>query len=455
MTTTHHTLWFCILLPLGWYAVRALRRPTELVAPPLLACLALAGMFVFNYMTKPAWLVERFLRADDYSLLLSLASLCLAAFLLGYEAARRRPLHWRAEPTIPVTRLQLWCVTLVIAGFAGLTVFVRRSGGIHAFYGSVHGAAGAWEDTTAYIYYLPQLMLPAACLLLAHRMQSSRLPLLGWSTVGGVLGYFLFQGFVFGNRLDITRLFLVLITPWILLRPPSPVRLVGACLLGALALGTILVLPHLRQATHLNAEVELGEALSRAKESDAYHSNISGDELFYAAGLVAGLERTGTREWGLRWLFAFVNFVPRFAWPEKHAFFGSRLVQIGDLAGRSAGYEVASGAASGGIADGFLQFGWLSPLVWVTLGAVGARVWLRATVASGPLATCYLVAYLIGMTIWLTQGFYNAFQFWLFFAAPTWVAGHLGDLKGRGPTKLPTASSRKLQPGAARSGVPR
>jgi hypothetical protein len=122
-----------------------------------------------------------------------------------------------------------------------------------------------------------------------------------------------------------------------------------------------------------------------------------------------------------------------------------------DLAGESAGYQIASGSAPGGVAEGFLEFGWLSPLFWIPIGVLAARVWARVSVTPGPLAICYFVAYLIGLALWLTQGFGNAFMFWLFFAAPVWVAQHLGRQKVRDDAGLAEAGLRRARAGTASS----
>jgi hypothetical protein len=425
MTAAHYVLWLCLLVPLTWYALRALRHPVELFAPPLLVAFALSGLYILNYLAKPAWEIARFLRPDAYLLLLALAAFDLVAFLLGYELARRFPPPERRATVIPPGMLRLWSLALIVIGFTALAVFVAASGGFSAYYGAPHGSGGAWEESTAYLYSLPQFLFPAAYLLLAQRLTGQRTSVLANMLLIVTLGCLVFQAVVFGNRGDTIRICLILGVTYLALRPPRPGNVLAVGLLGVISLVAVLVLPYLRSTLHLGAEGDIREALAVIVDADAVQPEDSGDELFLAAGLVQGVERLGLFEWGMRWVLVFVNFVPRFWWPEKHAYFASWLVDAFEVAGRGTGYAVTPGAAWGGVADGFLQIGWASPLAWLALGAVGGRLWVRIRSGRDVLSVGYFIGFMISIVYWITQDFLAGFNNWFFFFMPVWGIGLL------------------------------
>jgi hypothetical protein len=425
MTGAHYALWLCLLTPLAWYALRALRHPVELFAPPLLVAFAFSGLYVFNYLAKPTWVIELFLRPDAYRLLLALTALDLVAFLLGHELARRSAPPERGALIIPEGLLPFWSLILVVVGFAALAAFVAASGGFWAYYGAPHGSGGAWEESTAYLYSLPSFLFPATYLLLARRLTARRTSVLADTLLVAALGYVVFQAVVFGNRGDTIRVCLVLGVSYLTLRPRRPGRVAGVGLLAIVSLAAVLVLPYLRSALHLGAEADIQEALAGIVDADATHPDVSGDELFLAAGLTQAVRKLGLFEWGLRWLFVLVNFVPRLWWPEKHVYFASRLVDAFEVAGNEAGYMVSPGAAWGGVAEGFLEIGWLSPLLWLILGVTGGRLWTRARSGRDVLQVGYCIGFLIGMVYSVTQGLGAGFYNWFFFAMPIWGLGLL------------------------------
>jgi hypothetical protein len=200
-----------LILPLLWQIGRFLIDPRELFSPKTVVASGFVGLYVATYYVVDSHDRDAFLTVDGYLGLLLLAVFgCYAfwaGFILGSGAAtpRQDPVH---EPTI------CWyAIALIGTGFVTQAAFIAKSGGFLAFYGAPHGAGGAWADTSAYLYAASGFMFPAMCLLCAMVVRDG---LTGWlpriAFIAALL-YSAFQAFVFGNRGDTLRLFLLLLLP--------------------------------------------------------------------------------------------------------------------------------------------------------------------------------------------------------------------------------------------------
>ena len=419
LTTLQGAAWLFLVLVAVLYGLLALWRPVQMLAAPLLVAVGMIAVGICGLLGEPAWAVARFMRPDHYDLYLLLSILDTAAFVLGFEALRHLPLRARGEARDPPRRLlRLWAVVVVAAGFLAQTVFVLRSGGFAAFYASQHGTAGAWEETSAYLYLLPLALFPALYLLLADRRHRP-----GHAAPQGriagllallVLAFLLFQGIVFGNRADMIRLALIFAALLLLLREPGHADLLKAGLLALLGIAAVAVLPLLRDALHLGAEVGMAEALANATE---IHPDVTGNTLYFAAAIVGVADARGVTDGGFAWLYPFVGMIPRALWPEKP--YGAEWsINYEALLAPFVDWELAPGSAPTGIADAFLRFGWFSPLAWLVLGTIGGRLWRRTLERRTILAVGGLIGYLLALVYVVLQDFPAAFYQWLFFVAP-------------------------------------
>lgn len=433
LTTPQAGCWLFLLLAALLYGLQALRRPAWMLAPPLLLAVGMMAIGIGGWLGEPAWAVARFLRPDHYSRYLVLACLGLAAFALGFEGARCLPLPDRPPAPLPPAALRLWATLVVVGGFLAQGLFVARSGGFVAFYSAQHGNAGAWEETSAYLYLLPLALFPALYLLLADRLRQGRrqgvaLGLLGLAT----LAFLTFQGIVFGNRADMIRLALIFSALLLLVREPSRADLLKAGALALLAMAAVAVLPYLRDALHLGAEVSVAEALEAAADANP---DVSGSTLFFASAVIGVADAKGVMDGGLAWLYPFIGLVPRGLWPGK-PYSAEWSINYGELISPFIDWELAFGSAPTGVADAFLRFGWLSPLAWLVLGAMGGRLWRRATERRGILPVGLLIGFLLAVTYAALQDFVSAFYQWLFFTAPLGglaVAARLATALGAAP----------------------
>jgi hypothetical protein len=416
-----------LVLPLLWQLCRFAHDARELFSPNTLVAGGFVGLYVVSYYTLTEHDRDAFLTHEGYTKLLLLAVLACCAFFLGVSVGRgettaipRRPFHrgWACA----------YSLALIALGFAGLVAFVHKSGGFWAFYSAPHGTAGAWADTSAYLYALPKLMFPAAFILYAVFVRYGLLSPLVRLVLLITLAYIAFHAVVFGNRGDTIRLFLLFVLPPLFLAGRFRVRRPTVLLCTAVALSAVLLFPYLRDALHLGAETGVVEATADVfGGGDAVHlgtDKSSGHELFFAAGLVEAASNEQVYDVGLSWLYPFVNLIPRAWWPDKP--YGAQWsINSVELVQQHADWTVMYGAAATGVANAFLNFSWFSIAVWLTLGWWGGRFWRSATSTNGVIAVAYLWAYLVIITYFVTQGYGAAWHAWLFFMLPIWFVSLL------------------------------
>lgn len=420
-----YLFWVIIGSPFVYYSIHAVRKPIRLFAPPLIASFGFVGVYVLNYVSKPRWVVDRFLALDGYRTLLILAVICLYAFVIGYELGFRQA--QTRKPRLSSQKLvEVWSLVLLAVAFSGLAVFVVESGGLVAFFGAIHGTGGAWDETSAYLYNLPLFMFPGVYLLLAQWSQTRRLSVVGRIALAATLAYIVFQAVVFGNRGDTIRFCLMIGLGVLGFRRSSRMTSLAIMLVAGACVVAVLIFPYVRDALHLGATREIKESLENALDSDSINADVSGDELFYAAGVIVAVEKFGFYTYGLGWLIPILNFVPRAVWPGKHNFFAAccSFDVIGAVQ-RVAGYEVAGGSAYTGLVDGFIQWWWFSPFIWMLFGFWGGRWFRRLVDAPDVFIVGYVFAFDTALVYWVTQDFRAAFYPLLFIAVPIWVLSHI------------------------------
>lgn len=433
-----------LLLPLLWQLGRFLLDPRQLFSPMTLVAGGFAGLYVASYYLVRDHDRDAFLTVDAYLGLLLLAVLACYAFwagmILGRAAAPSREQLFHA-PTV-----RWYAVALIGTGLAAQAAFIAKSGGFLAYYGAPHGAGGAWAETSAYLYSLSHFMFPAMCLLYGLWVREA-LP--GWSAPTAVIAallYSAFEAFAFGNRGDTIRLFLLLFLPPLFLAGRVRVRRSTILLAATAVLTAVLLFPHVRDAVHLGAEKSLVQAVSEVFAEEAVglgHAKVTGHELFYAATLVEAASEQSAYHYGFGWVYPFVNLVPRAWWPDKPygkdwAVSRARLVQ------EHAGWVVAGGASTTGVADAFLAFSWFSIAVWLAFGWWGGALWARAAATDSVLDIATLWAFLMILVYFVNQGYGAAWHAWLFHMVPLWFLSFLMPAMGdrQEPRQAASASAR-------------
>jgi hypothetical protein len=442
------TLQLLLVLPLLWQLGRFLIDARQLFSPTTVVAGGFAGLYVSSYYLVSSHDRDAFLTVDGYLGLLLLAVLAVYVFWAGFVLGCGGALRHR--PPVHEWAICWYAVALIGIGFAAQAAFIAKSGGFFAFYGAPHGVAGAWAETSAYLYSLSLFMFPAMCLLCGLLVRAG-LP--GWSAPIALLAavlYSAFDAFVFGSRGDTIRLFLLLLLPPLFLAGRvRPIRRLGILLATSVAMTAVLLYPYLRDAVHLGAEKSLVQAVTDVFSDEPVRLDPpkgTGHELFYAAGVVEAASEQGAYHYGFGWAYPFVNLVPRAWWSEKPygaewAIDRARLIQ------QHAGWTVGHGAASTGVADAFLAFSWFSLAVWLAFGWWGGVIWARAATTDSVIDVASLWAFLMITVYFVNQGYNAAWHAWLFHMVPLWFLSFLMPIRvGRSEPGQDAFASARAQP---------
>ena len=405
--------------------VQVFRGRLHPLSLPVLA----AASFAFLYVWQPALLIANrkvFYFLDEAGVAAGLAwpALSLLLLILGWTAgARRQAPHaargWDAD------RLYASGLMLSAVGWAAFYAFLYQSGGAIAFYSSPHGAAGAWEEQTAWVYFGRYLSYPGLVLMLLGRVRGRRDPY--WAApIAIVVALNLIHAVLTGSRGTIFPLAVAVAFPPYLARRESP-RLLSL-VMGAGVLGlTVLLLVGYRAQLHLGeraAQVpRLAEALLATSDvpDEGIRDLTTGVEFLYHAGIIETVDAYARYN-----LFAdlihtlTVHPVPRLLWPSK-PYYWNLGVTADDVAERL-GWRRASGAAFGLVADLYRQVGPVSVVLWWAAGFLGGRQFRRAAAGEDvETITLYCLAY--GWSLHLfTQDFRSMLIPFAYVAVPALAA---------------------------------
>jgi hypothetical protein len=438
----YYLLWIFLLAPLVWYGWRAVLRPEQIFAPPFFVCFGVNFLYVFGYLSAPAEMNQWFMEPDAYLLLLIVCVLSVYAFIFGHALGHRRhiskSIHTAQHKQIPLA----YCFAVLAVAYAAEIYFIAVSGGPLNYFSAVHGTAGAWEETTAYIHALPNFMFPMVFVLFARRRFGlARNPIEAivlWITVG-VLA---FEAILFGNRGDTIRfvlifgISLVFIGNW----RPSRLKLLVPI---SIAFAAVLIFPLVRDALYLGANRDLGKAAIEAAEGIAtsatggdervrFSREETGNNLYLSAAIIKTTNESLDIDYGFGWLANIVGFIPRVFWPEKHEimarWFKNDLTVAEDASKK---WRVIKGASTGSIADAFIRFWWFAPLIWLLFGYWGGRLRKKARQQPNIFSVGYFIAYMIGLTYWVTQSATATFAGWFFFIIPLLMAALIFPSRGK------------------------
>ena len=333
---------------------------------------------------------------------------------------------------VGVTGLLLWCY------------FLHISGGFGNFYGSVKGVAGAWEQTTAWVYSGPYFVLSGiSCLIFStNRQRRTSIGLSFWlavfilsMTVHGILG---------GRRSIVFVLGAVLVTSWMLSRGARPAA--WKCVCGILVLSFLMLAVLIyRPALHLNTSLEEFAARDMDDVSRNTYAPTEGNEFAVHAAVLATVDQLGKYGLSQRHLWRLVfHPIPGKVWPGKAAL----LQSTGSVTAKDmsvvVGWYPTSGSACGAVADLYREWGIFSVVLWFLLGVIGARLYVRArepgrSVTSGIIYTSMLACSLH----FLAQGFNSAVELFLLMSVPVVFPIYFFRLNALGPSHRGFSSSMR------------
>jgi len=416
-------LWI-VLISLGAIIAAILlqvaRGRLDCLSVPVLA----AGVFGFLYLWMPIWALIQgqlfnFVGESDAAWAVAFAGLALGALWFGWFVAlwarRDHPASGARMVYVAAQwdskRLYNGGLVLVGLGFCLWLVFLGMSGGLSHYYSGVHGSHGAWTSTTAWIYNGLGYVYPGLCFMIVALVRGARRPKHGVAGVVIVAALMFCHSVLTGGR-----------GPFF----TTAVTVGGAILLAArkrpkfhtvLAAGVVLgfcigALVTFRSALHLGTNPEEFESIAYVGVLGYLDdvANLSydsvGHEFIYHTGTIRTADRLGRYGWGRRYLlYLLIHPIPRILWPGKPYVFETGAVTSEDIASIM-GWQVATGAAVGLVADWYREWGVFSLLAWFLLGAVFARLYDAAVQPNGSPFVVLLYVLVLSQSLYLfAQGF--------------------------------------------------
>lgn len=421
-------LWLAIIGILAAYGLRVLRDVRFVFAPPLISAMLIAGILIRSWFEFDSAAKEALLDMDYYFITLIYALLCLSLFSWGFERGfaltRAAPQQVNAANTLPPIICLLTAAAVAAVGFAGQFVVAQAAGGLVAYYSVAHGGAVDYSGMSGYIHGLPNFIWAAMAIVFAVILLSPESSLSARMLFAILLLAVVANTYLFGNRNGVVRLAMILGGMYVFVKRPNFTRSLPIYVALGFGAIVILVLPNIRNETHLGSDVSLFQAVKnflQVREDNDGYIDIStergGHEFFFNVAVVQSSWITGTYDYGASYIYPFINFIPRSIWPEK-PYETEFVVNVFDLTYSVTGWWAGAGAAWSAIGHSFLAFSWAGALVWGLVGHISGKVFGRAWAIPNLMNLGALVSLLIALVFWGTQSFSAFFFAWFFTHMP-------------------------------------
>lgn len=204
----------------------------------------------------------------------------------------------------------------------------------------------------------------------------------------------------------------VVIYSYYLMRPKVVNRAVVIGSLGAAGVAMLLLFA-IRDYTTSGLVKFNEERLRQATAMDiitgkAYEE--SDNEYLYHCVYVGSVLETDRYQWGTGYLSLMTHWIPRSWWPDKPALAQGWFDPLTkEEMFNITGVYVTSGAASGGVAETFVNLAWFAPMFWFAIGWVMGRAYLFGRRHPNRVGPMIYVGMLAGMHWLISQGFGAAF----------------------------------------------
>jgi hypothetical protein len=425
-------LWLAILLICVQQGIKAVRTPTGMLGFVPVICVMFGYLFVIQAMAV-ATTLGNLISVDFLELGEFIALLSLIAILAGWYRGSGRAVLAPHEPVDPARGEMLWycAISALCVGIVGEYVtFIY-------FFRDL-------ASTTAYLILLFHLGYPglAICVYLASYSQEFRSA--SNVLVLVILGSAFLLPWVYYVRRGPTFTFLVvLVYAFYLARPRRINRAVilsGLTFACGIMLFYVTIRDYSSEAASWSGQRFQNLSASNILLQKAY---TEGDnEFLYNCCYIGTCYELDRFQWGTSFLSLSVQWIPRQWWPDKPAMATGWFDPIAfDDIFEMTGVMPSPGCAMTGIAETFMEFGWLTPVFWYGLGWLFGRAYrlaLRRPLTFWPIVYVGLIA----STHYLfTQGFSPFFvpsAFYVFL--PIVVYTLVGNLAAKSLSKRRTAS---------------
>jgi hypothetical protein len=426
-------LWVLTLVLVGWVITDGLMKPWKLVEWPFLV----SGMWLYFYVYMS------FDAAYNFSDIISpralmlgqlVPLLSLAGLIVGWEmAAPRKRIQYPKNQIIQnYRRVWFFGIALIIGGAVGGYSIVGRASQTGGF---------DFESSSAYYYLLFYIGYPGMALAFWIAASSAAAAKVWLWTINLIL----FLIFMFPHVSYLRRgptfpalLLLAIVAPISVSKPPR-----RSFYITSLMAAACIMLVYLPLRTVMYKEGSWQDAFSQLSLTSAITErgkNITDNEFVNNCYMIKSISDSGRIQYGTGHISLFLHWLPRSIWESKptlgEGYFNSSLDLFDDIE-QSSGLGIrliGGGAASGGVADSFFQYGWLTPVVWAGLGWFVSRIYWKGLQGGKILWKHSYIAIVCGTHWLISQGFAAAFvPMVIFWIIPFCVLRYCGNIKIRCP----------------------
>lgn len=395
-------LWGATLGLCGWKILEGFRRPERMLEWPFIVC-AIWSYF-YGYMAYDVkTLLSDYLPPGTLTLGALMPLLCLAGILGGWKlgtAGATRTQTQQRDYSLP----QVWWVgmVLLLAGIIGANFFLSS------------GAMGLdLQATSAYAYLSFYCGYPGLILAVwsASKMSGAN-RMLFWTFTAVGIGVFMLPFFMGARRgpLFPTAMLLLVVPSLASRRAPNPLVFFSGLIVAGLLM---LLCLQIREAQRFSDSwSDVVRSLSITKAVQDRGQEVTDNEYLNNCALIAVMTQTGKYQYGSGHIGMFLHWIPRALWPNKPAL-GEGWYSYEELFDEVESFVgirlIGGGAAAGGVADSFIQYGYFTPLFWFALSWFIARIYARARWGNDP-RWLWAYAGIVCVSHWLiSQAAANAF----------------------------------------------
>jgi hypothetical protein len=399
----------------AWKIGEGLLRPHRMLEWPFLACAMWA--YFYGYMAYDAKIgMPEYLGNGISNVGQLMPLLCLSGVIAGWSLGIRG-----RAPRVPENRaypyFKLW--------LAGIFFLLVGSAGAYSVMRAAASGNLNYQDSSGYWILLFYVGYPGLAMTVwaLFRIEAS------WRVYLWIVTLLALLAFMFPHVVDARRgplfpaiIILLLVPPMARRRSPNPLIFCG----GLAAAGLVMLLfLQVREVTynggtwseamhHLDVAAAVEEKVEQPEDNE-YINNCQ---------LIGTIYQNGKYQYGTGHMSLLWHWVPRAVWKEKPTLGeGSySFDEMFDDVEAATGFRLlGAGAAAGGVADTFVQYGIFCPLFWLALSWGMGTVYVRARMGNSPRWLFCYVGFICASHWLVSQGLAAAFVPGMFFQAVPFV----------------------------------
>jgi hypothetical protein len=363
----------------AWKIGEALVRPIRMLEWPFLACAMWA--YFYGYMAYDAKLALSAYLSNNFSNIGQLmALLCLVGLLIGWSLGKR----YRVQPPAAPRNYPPFAIWL-----AGIFFMMIGAAGAYSVMHAADAGTLNYQASSGYWYLLFYVGYPGLAMAvwaLCKMEPGTQRKLCILVTALG-LAAFMFPHLINARRGPLfPSIIVLLVVPYLTLRRP-PNRLLYC---GGLAAAGLVMLLFLQVRVFIYNGGTWGDALQnldvnaavaeRGKEADD-------NEYVNSCQLIGTVYQNGKYQYGTGHLGLLAHWIPRAIWKNKPVLGEGTYTfdeMFDDVEAATGVRLLGSGASSAGVADSFVQYGFLCPVFWLVLSWGLGVVYAKAVHGRSP-----------------------------------------------------------------------